>query len=276
MRCEIDWCLPIGTAPTVRSRAWATRALEEPLHHADGGRHHEDPLDVHRLVEDHRPGADSADHGCSGDATALKVQLRHRARAQAHLLDRRTHGEAGGVAGHEETRDAREARAARPGIEDEEVRHRGVGHECLRTVEDPTSLARNGGGAESERVRPRVRLRDTSGSDRGPVSEPRKPLPFLRLAPELAQWTLARCGVGGHGENEPVVSRPVADPLQNRDRRQQVLAGAVPLRRNEDALEPELGAGPPQIGRKDRRRGRVVRCPRPGIRRRTRRRRGAD
>ena len=180
-----------------------------------------------------------------------------------------------GVPRDQEAGDAGEARAAGPRVDDEQVRDRRVGDEGLRAVEDPVAVALDRGRRQGERVRPRVRLGDAGGADRGAVGQPRQPLLLLLLAAELAQRALARGGVGGDREHESVVPRPVADPLQHRDRRQQVLAGAAPLRRDQEALQPELRAGVPQLAGERRPRGRA-RSPRPpGGGRRTRPRRGA-
>ena len=53
--------------------------------------------------------------------------------------------------------------------------------------------------------------------------------------------------MGGDREHETVVPRTVADALEHGDRRQQILTGAVPLRRDEKPLQPELGTGLPQL-----------------------------
>ena len=145
----------------------------------------------------------------------------------------------------EEAGDAAEARPG-PRVDDEDVRHRRVGDEGLRAVQHPAVAVGTAVVARASALDPE------SGSV---IAVAPMALPSASLGSHARFWASlptrtrarARGRVGGDREHEAVVAGAVADPLEDRDGREQVLAPAAPLRGDEKALEPEVGAGLPRL-----------------------------
>jgi len=197
--------------------------------------------------------------------------LRDRARAQAHLLERRPTVRPP-VPRAPGTRDAADP-GPRPGVQEEDVGDRRVGDESLRPAQHPIVAVANRRGGQRERARA------------GPGSViPVAPMtlrPQARAATRVAAPGCRRRTaaprtrrVRRHREHESVVARAVPDSLESRwppagrGRRH-------PLGGRQDALQAE-GPRRPATGRgRTRRLGHAPPRPRPAERRRTQRRRGA-